>query len=250
MNVTLDRPDEQIPHVKVRSHYLLRSLFLIFVELIEAALESDMDPNIHFKLSAEDDLVTLLITVTAGPVRLPTVLLTQLEKGGTLAIHVSQAGGSLSHNLDDKGNLMISITLPEAKGSDRQESLSSVPPSRRGTILIVDDEVAVIRSLRRILQINHDVLAASSGEEALKIVQSNENIDIILYDISIPRLGAPEFLDALKWTHYPSAERVVFVSGGSTDSDVSPFLQDTPNQVIEKPFDLPALNELIAKMLK
>ncbi len=250
MNVTLDRPEEQIPHVKVRSHYLLRSLFLIFVELIESALESDVDPNIHFKLNAENDLVTLLITVTAGPIRLPTVLLTQLEKGGTLAIHVTQAGGRLAHNLDHKGDLMISITLPEAKAPDKQESLSSVPPSRRGTILIVDDEGAVIRSLRRILQIDHDVLAASSGEEALKIIQSNREIDIILYDISIPRLGAPEFSEALKRIHYQSSERVVFVSGGSTDADTSLFLQETPNHVIEKPFDLPELNELIATMLK
>jgi CheY-like chemotaxis protein len=140
--------------------------------------------------------------------------------------------------------------LPEAKGADKQETLSSVPPSRRGTILIVDDEVAVIRSLRRILQIDHDVFAASSGEEALRIIQSNQEIDIILYDISIPRLGAPEFLDALKRIHYPSSERVVFVSGGSTDIDVSLFLQETPNQVIEKPFNLPELNEIIAAMLK
>jgi CheY-like chemotaxis protein/signal transduction histidine kinase len=250
LNVTLDRPDDTIPNVEARSHYLIRCLSLIFVDLIEASLDSGLEPQVRFALNSGGNLVTLTINVAAGPVNLPSVLLRQLEKGGTLAVQVSAAGGDLSHNLDHEGSLSIAITLAEVKSPDKQAIPQEPPaPTRRGTILVVDDEGAVIRSLRRILQTDHDVLAARSGEEALKIIQSNPEIDIILYDISMPRLGPQEFYDVLQRLDSPSAERVVFVSGGATDGDVSSFLAKTANTVIEKPFDLPQLNDIIASML-
>ncbi|MCP4603584.1 MAG: response regulator [Proteobacteria bacterium] len=249
MNVTLDRPSDDIPLVLVRSHYLIRSLFLVFVELVEASLDSGIDLHVNLALKAEDDLVTFTLTVTAGPFSLPTVLLAQLEKGGALTRHVGRAGGELSHAVDHNGNLSMSITLPKVKDPSKSIPSRSTMPPRRGTILIVDDEVAVIRSLRRLLERNHDVLGSRTGEEALDALKSNPGIEIVLYDVSMPRLGGPEFFEELKRLHLPVSDRVVFVTGGVTDAEMSRFLAETPNPVIEKPFDLSLLNDLLASML-
>ncbi len=165
MNVVLERPRGPLPLAVTKSHYLIRSLFLILVELVEASIDSGIALNVLFGLDATDDTVTLTITITAGPFSLPTVLLAQLEKGGALTRHITTANGKLSHVVDHKGNLVIEITLKSAEHADEpDEELRAQAPHRRGRILIADEEVAVIRSLRRLLEQNHDVLAARTGE--------------------------------------------------------------------------------------
>ncbi len=250
MNVTLERPDNHIPLVQVRSHFLIRSLFLVFVELIEASLDSGIELNVALAIKTEDNLATLILTVTGSPFSLPTILLAQLEKGGALTRHVEQAGGELSHIVDHNGNLSISITLPCVKDMTKEIPFrTSVPLSRRGTILIVDDEVAVIRSLRRLLEKDHDVLGSRSGEEALDTLKANPGIEIVLYDASMPRLSGPEFFEELMRLHLSVADQVIFVTGGATDAEVTRFLAETSNHVIEKPFNIANLNELLATML-
>ena len=112
INIELIRPAEPVPHVQIRSHHLIRSLLLIFVELVEASSESGIELHVALAIEHEDELVTLTITVTAGPFSLPPVLLAQIEKGGALARHVARAGGSLTYTLDHEGNLEMSISMP------------------------------------------------------------------------------------------------------------------------------------------
>ncbi len=251
MDVILNRPKEDLPFVLVRSHYLIRSLFLILVELVEASVESGIDLTVIMALTAADDLVTLTIEVTAGPFSLPTILIAQLEKGGALNRHVDRAGGKLTHSVDDSGNLSMSITLPDTKHlpSSTPPHPSAAPP-RRGTILVAEDDMAVIRSLRRLLERNHDVLAARSGEEALDIIKAHPEVEIVLYDASMPRLASPEFFEELKRLQLPVADQVIFVTGGAADADISRFLAETTNHVIDKPFNIALLNELISSMLQ
>ncbi|MDJ0766326.1 MAG: response regulator [Myxococcota bacterium] len=250
MNIVLKRPDGVLPFVRIRSHYLMRSLFLVLVDLAEASIESGIDLDLRLAIFAKDDYVILTITVTAGPFSLPTVLLAQLEKDGALTRHIARAGGKLTHAVDHQGNLDITVTLPSVRrAAPHTPPPPSVRPDRRGRILIADDEIAIIRSMRRLLEKNHDVLAARSGEEAIELIKSTPQIDIILYDVSMPRLGGQEFFDELSRLQLPAVESIIFVSGGVTDAEVARFLADTSNPVIEKPFDLMKLNELIAGML-
>lgn len=254
IGISLERPTEPIPHVEVRSHHLIRSLFLVFVELIEASRESGLEVSIALGLTCENGIVNLSITVTSGPFSLPSVLLAQLERGGALARHVARAGGSLTYAVDHEGNLAMNIEMCQAAQSDNpKQSLApflSIPPTRRGTILIVDDEMAVIRSLRRLWEKDHDVLAARSGDEALSIIRSSPHIDIVLYDVSMPRLGGKEFYEEIERHHMPIATRIIFVSSGASDSEITAFLMKTGNPIVEKPFDLELLGDLIGSLIQ
>ena len=251
INITLERPEMEIPRVRARSHHLIRVLFLVLAELFEASQESGIELEVSIAFGKQDNRIALTIAVSTGPFSLPTVLLSQIEKGGTLARQVSEAGGRLSHTVDHKGNLFITIDLPEAgtQSQSRPSAISSLHPHRRGTILIVDDEVAVIRSLRRVLDQSYDVLAARSGEEALELLKSNPQIEAILYDVSMPRLGGIEFYEEVNRQRPSYIDRIVFVKAGSYDPEMTEFLSATNNTVIDKPFDLPVLNEVLASML-
>ena len=54
MNVTLEPPEDAILEVQMRSHFLIRSLFLIFVELVEASYDSGIELNVEIKIEKND----------------------------------------------------------------------------------------------------------------------------------------------------------------------------------------------------
>ncbi|MEA2031457.1 MAG: response regulator [candidate division Zixibacteria bacterium] len=62
------------------------------------------------------------------------------------------------------------------------------------TILIVDDEPNVIKSLRRLLiDTDYEILTAESGEAGLEILENNE-VQLIISDYRMPGMSGIEFL--------------------------------------------------------
>jgi len=66
------------------------------------------------------------------------------------------------------------------------------------TLLIVDDETNVLKSLRRLLlDTDYTVLTAESGEEGLKIFEDNE-IHVVISDYRMPGMNGVEFLNKVR----------------------------------------------------
>ncbi|MFB9105420.1 response regulator [Algibacter miyuki] len=68
-------------------------------------------------------------------------------------------------------------------------------------LLIEDDMIEVMKFQRAIstLQLNHKVIEANNGEEALEILEQKDNLpDIILLDLNMPKINGIEFLNILK----------------------------------------------------
>ena len=61
------------------------------------------------------------------------------------------------------------------------------------TILVVDDEVRSQETLRRTLEEEFEVLTASSGEQALALLE-REPVDVILCDQRMPGLSGVQTL--------------------------------------------------------
>lgn len=67
----------------------------------------------------------------------------------------------------------------------------------RSSILVVDDSPMIIHLVSSILEEYH-LQFALNGEEALKIMNQNQNIDLILLDIEMPIMNGYEVLKELK----------------------------------------------------
>lgn len=68
-------------------------------------------------------------------------------------------------------------------------------------LLIEDDMIEVLKLNRSIssLEINHEIIEANNGEDALKILSDKDNLpDIILLDLNMPKINGIEFLSILK----------------------------------------------------
>lgn len=115
-------------------------------------------------------------------------------------------------------------------------AVPNLPASRRGRILVVDDEPMVATAVRRTLR-QHEVLAASNAEEALVRISGGEQFDVILCDLMMPQMTGMEFHAELSRVKPEQASRIIFLTGGAFTRGAREFLDRVPNQRIEKPFD-------------
>ena len=68
-------------------------------------------------------------------------------------------------------------------------------------LLIEDDMIEVMKLNRTIssLKLDHIIMEANNGEEALKILEQKDRLpDIILLDLNMPKINGIEFLKILK----------------------------------------------------
>ena len=69
-------------------------------------------------------------------------------------------------------------------------------------ILLVEDDTIEVMKLKRVvdtLNLNHNILHASNGEEALEMLQNKNSLpNIILLDLNMPKINGLEFLKILK----------------------------------------------------
>ncbi|MDR2238970.1 MAG: sigma-54 dependent transcriptional regulator [Zoogloeaceae bacterium] len=85
------------------------------------------------------------------------------------------------------------------------------------TILVVDDEVRSQETLRRTLEEEFNVLVASSGEQALALLE-REPVEVILCDQRMPGLSGVETLKEAR-SRWPDTVRII-VSGYTETEDI------------------------------
>lgn len=114
--------------------------------------------------------------------------------------------------------------------------MSNINKTQKATILIVDDQPVVIKTLSEILCNEYNILVSKNGEKAIEIATENKNCDLILLDIVMPEMDGFEVCRRLKSNeqtrHIPvifltskdeaEEERKGFLIGGS-DYIVKPF---------------------------
>jgi two-component system cell cycle sensor histidine kinase/response regulator CckA len=102
------------------------------------------------------------------------------------------------------------------------------------TVLVVDDEEAILDFVRRTLDAcGYTVLAAKSGVEALSLARSNSRIDVLLTDVLMPQLSGPQLVERYL-AKYP-APSVIYMTGYVDDETMQLELDDDVT-LLRKPF--------------
>jgi len=69
-------------------------------------------------------------------------------------------------------------------------------------ILLIEDDMIEVMKFNRAkssLQLNHRIIEANNGEDALMLLEQKDNLpDIILLDLNMPKINGIEFLKILK----------------------------------------------------
>jgi diguanylate cyclase (GGDEF)-like protein/PAS domain S-box-containing protein len=114
------------------------------------------------------------------------------------------------------------------------------------TLLVVDDEENVLHAIRRLLRNEGcQVLVATSGEEALELLASND-VGVILSDQRMPGMTGTELLQRVRKMH-PNIVRII-LSGYSDASTIADAInKGAVYKYISKPWDNAELVALVRK---
>ncbi|HVY29290.1 MAG TPA: PAS domain S-box protein [Polyangiaceae bacterium] len=122
--------------------------------------------------------------------------------------------------------------------------------SRRGKILVIDDEPIVAKLLERVLSREHQVDVAADGEQALALLASRPDYDVVLCDLMMPHMNGMELFQRIARDAPGLTDRFVFMTGGTTRADAQAFLDSVPNEKLYKPFSVPNVRSLVSRLLE
>ena len=112
------------------------------------------------------------------------------------------------------------------------------------TVLCVDDEANILKSLQRLLQDpSYKLLLANSGEEALTLLANNQ-VDLVLSDMRMPGINGAELMEQVA-NKYPITYRIILTGYADMSSAVAAVNLGKINRYMQKPWNNDELKTLI-----
>jgi CheY-like chemotaxis protein len=161
---------------------------------------------------------------------------------------VTAFGGSIGVKSQTGIGTTFRVSLPASRTQASEPApvvALNVVARRRGSILVIDDEPTVAKAVHRILAPEHEVVALGSAVQALERIVAGEQFDVILCDLMMPEMTGMDLYLELNRLAAEQASRMIFLSGGAFTVRARAFLDQVPNQRIEKPFGALHLRSLI-----
>ncbi|HMI01349.1 MAG TPA: response regulator [Pedobacter sp.] len=115
-------------------------------------------------------------------------------------------------------------------------------------ILVVDDEVSILKLLNFVLSGQYDLIIKTSGVEALTWLEEGNSPELILSDLEMPYFDGSSFIHNLKISGFYRDTPVIILSGAKNlEKRVSqmPFKLD---DCMPKPFNPTQLKEAISNV--
>jgi CheY-like chemotaxis protein len=150
---------------------------------------------------------------------------------------VKQSGGHVKIYSEPDQGTTVKIYLPRAlgKAADYQAPPLTAPSAYgKETILVVEDDEGVRTFIAETLQeLNYTVLQAGDAPSALKFLDGQNEVDLLLTDVILPGLNGRELAKAALATQ--PGLKVLFMTGYSRNAIVHQGRLDEGVQLIQKP---------------
>jgi two-component system, sensor histidine kinase and response regulator len=120
-------------------------------------------------------------------------------------------------------------------------------PSKRRTLLVVDDEEGPRQSINVIFKDHYEVLQAASGAEAIELVR-NHSVDVAVLDIRMAGMSGIELLERIKAID-PTIEVIMFTAYETVDT-IRQALRLGACDYLNKPFDVATMRRAIGSAME
>jgi CheY-like chemotaxis protein len=167
---------------------------------------------------------------------------------------VRQSGGQVRIYSEVGQGTMVCLYLPrhvgDAAAEDEAIETAEAPRAEQGeTVLVVDDEPTVRMLMTEVLEdLGYRAIEASDGASALKLLQSDVRIDLLVTDVGLPGgINGRQVADAARAVR-PDL-RVLFITGYAENAVVSHGHLAPGMQVMTKPFGLDELAGRIKELI-
>ncbi|MBV9559769.1 MAG: PAS domain S-box protein [Bradyrhizobium sp.] len=164
-----------------------------------------------------------------------------------------QSGGQVRIYSELGKGTAVCLYLPRYQGEDIEEKsrLDSATPHAKGgaTVLVVDDEAAIrMLVIEMLTELDYIVLEAVDGPSAMKILQSDRAIDLLVTDVGLPNgMNGRQIADAARGVR--PGLKVLFMTGYAENAAVSPGYLEPDMAVITKPFDVDSFAQRVTAII-
>jgi two-component system cell cycle sensor histidine kinase/response regulator CckA len=164
---------------------------------------------------------------------------------------VQQAGGHISVYSQPKQGTTMKIRLPAMTGRATKEVPKAQAEAPRGdeTVLVVEDEPAVRELMARMLELQgYRVLAAATGEEALRLVAAHhDEIRLLVTDVIMPTMSGREV--ARRASRQLPGLKVLYTSGYTDGAIEQHGILKEGMAFLQKPFTVNDLAHKVREVL-
>ena len=95
----------------------------------------------------------------------------------------------------------------------------------------------------------HVIVLAADGVEAWEKLKS-ATYDCVILDMKMPRMTGQELFQALEKIDPDTANKIIFMTGDTSNLETLKFVTDAPNTVFFKPFDTDDMWSEVKRVLK
>jgi PAS domain S-box-containing protein len=166
---------------------------------------------------------------------------------------VRQSGGQVRIYSEIGKGSTICLYFPRYAGVAEEESVEApgetVEAGTGETVLVVDDEATVRMLISEVLgDAGYKVLEAPDGPAALKILQSDKKLDLMITDVGLPGgMNGRQVADAARVQRKDL--KILFITGFAENAVVGNGYLDTGMEILAKPFAMSTLAHRVREMI-
>ncbi|HLQ97646.1 MAG TPA: ATP-binding protein, partial [Candidatus Dormibacteraeota bacterium] len=160
----------------------------------------------------------------------------RIGQGSTFTFTIPLADVSSTKAENEKD--LVAATLERDKTEFVENGLSPVSAIEKNDvkILVVDDDPVNLRVLVNILDINYDVTTATSGANALELLDSR-TWDLVISDVMMPNMSGYELTRIIRKQFTISELPILLLTARNQGEDIYTGFQVGANDYISKPMD-------------
>ena len=144
----------------------------------------------------------------------------------------------------------IYLTRHEGEAVELYDEITTEIPQGQGeTILVVEDDLSILKLARKILSIiGYNVLTAGTPDEGIDLAEKHTGgIHLLITDVIMPGMNGKDLADRLQ-SFYPDL-KCMFMSGYTANAIAHHGVLDKGLQFIQKPFSKVDLARTVRKVL-
>jgi len=167
----------------------------VFVKQSYSDEDSQIAPGSYIVVSVRDNGVGIPSSVLPHVFE-PFFTTKEVGKGSGLGLSqvygfATECGGHVRVDSQPGSGTIVRLYLPKcaepAAEIENRWLAASVQTTGVGTVLVVDDDEAVLETVKQtVADLGYRVLAAHNGQEALQVLKGSEKIDLLFSDIVMP----------------------------------------------------------------
>ncbi|KAG0285522.1 hypothetical protein BGZ98_005476, partial [Dissophora globulifera] len=239
---------------EINSEYEVSTFDVDDKELIKILIDSPSSGDILMAENALDKIVVTqphqLLSTSHGPNNPVAEIPSRYFKENTISSAVPQADATTDMNVNHYGEYPT-LSKKSVLAGDAEQGQQTLPEtrSRKGFIIVVDDNHDMRSYLREILRKDFQVRCGVDGLDAIRLIkerlQHGKRIDLILSDVAMPNMNGYELLKRLRSDSATMATPFILLSAHAGEEANVEGLDLGADDYLEKPF---SARELIARV--